>query len=81
MFWIDQGLLHFGLSKFIQENLDCELYSIFEVTENVKKFYKNQTIVNFQKQWFFHDYIFKEKSEADIKYLEEIEKNTILIFN
>ena len=74
MFWIDQGLLHFGLSKFIQENLDCELYSIFEVTENVKKFYKNQTIVNFQKQWFFHDYIFKEKSEADIKYLEEIEK-------
>lgn len=86
MFWIDQALLHFGLAKFIQENLDCELYSIFEVTENVKKFYEEQTIVNFQKQWFFHDYIHKEKSEADIKYLEEIEKKynlnlQLIIFN
>ena len=74
LFWIDQALLHFGLAKFIQENLDCELYSIFEVTENVKKFYEKQTIVNFQKQWFFHDYVYKNKSKADIEYLEEIEK-------
>ena len=36
LFWIDQALLHYGLAKFIQENLDCQMYSIFEVTENAK---------------------------------------------
>ena len=25
LFWIDQGLFHYGLAKFIQENLDCEI--------------------------------------------------------
>ena len=74
LFWIDQGLLHFGLAKFIQENLDCEIYSIFEVTEKAKKFFQNQKIVNFEKKWFYHDYILKQKSKPDIKYLEEIEK-------
>ena len=74
LFWIDQALLHFGLAKFIQENLDCELYSIFEVTEKAKKFFQNQKIVNFEKKWFYHDYILKQKSKLDIKYLEKIEK-------
>tara|TARA_B110000438_G_scaffold190526_1_gene182170 strand:+ start:991 stop:1140 length:150 start_codon:yes stop_codon:yes gene_type:complete len=38
LFWIDQALFHYGLAKYIQENLDCQMYSIFEVTENAKNF-------------------------------------------
>ena len=74
LFWIDQALLHYGLAKFIQENLDCKMYSIFEVTENAKKFFNNQNIVNFEKSWFFHDNILKGSSDLDLDYLEKIEK-------
>ena len=74
LFWIDQALLHYGLAKFIQENLDCKMYSIFEVTENAKKFFNNQNIVNFEKSWFFHDNILKGSSDLDLDYLEKMEK-------
>ena len=30
LFWIDQSLIHFGLAKFLQENFDCDMFSIFE---------------------------------------------------
>ena len=74
LFWIDQALLHYGLAKFIQENLDCEMYSIFEVTENAKKFFNSQKIVNFEKSWFFHDNILKGNSNLDLEYLAKMEK-------
>tara|TARA_Y100000996_G_scaffold213798_1_gene167895 strand:+ start:815 stop:2317 length:1503 start_codon:yes stop_codon:yes gene_type:complete len=74
LFWIDQALFHYGLAKYIQENLDCEMYSIFEVTENAKKFFKKQKIVNFEKTWFFHDNILKQKKNFDLKYLQDIER-------
>ena len=74
LFWIDQGLLHFGLAKFIQENLDCEIYSIFEVTEKVKKFFQNQKIVNFEKKWFYHDYLQNIDTKPDLDYVSKIEK-------
>ena len=74
LFWIDQALFHYGLAKYMQENLDCQMYSIFEVTENAKKFFGSQKIVNFEKIWFFHDNILKQKSNLDLKYLEDIEK-------
>ena len=73
LFWIDQALFHYGLAKYIQENLDCEMYSIFEVTENAKKFFEKQKIVNFEKTWFFHDNILKQKKNFDLKYLQDIE--------
>ncbi|MDC0240891.1 hypothetical protein OAK66_00440 [Candidatus Nitrosopelagicus sp.] len=86
LFWIDQGLFHYGLAKFIQENLDCQMYSIFEVTENEKKFFESQQIVNFEKSWFFHDNILKQNSALDLEYLEKIEKKynldlQLIVFN
>ncbi len=74
LFWIDQSLFHYGLAKSIQENLDCQMYSIFEVTDNTKKFFENQKIVNFEKKWFLHDNILKKNSNFNLKYLKEIEQ-------
>ena len=81
LFWVDQTLIHYGLAKFIQENLDCESYSIFEITEKNKDFFQDQEIVKFDKVWFYHDYILNQKIEPNLEYLEEIEKNMISIFS
>ena len=73
LFWIDQSLIHFGLAKFLQENFDCDMFSIFEITEKPKKFFQNQSIVNFKKIWFLHDYLLN-KNTLDIEYLRQVEK-------
>ena len=74
LFWIDSLKLHFILAKFIQDNLDCDIYSIFEITDKPKKFFQNQKFVKFKKVWFYYDYILKTKRKPDLNYLESIEK-------
>jgi len=73
LFWIDQSLIHFGIAKFLHEHFDCDMFSIFEITEKPKKFFQNQNIVNFQKIWFLHDYLLNNDT-LDIEYLRLIEK-------
>ena len=51
LFWIDASQIHFCIAKYIQDNLDCDMYSIFEITEKPKQFYQNQSLVNFKKKW------------------------------
>ena len=72
LFWIDQSLIDFGIAKFLQENSDCDMYSIFEITEKPKKFFQNQDIVNFQKMWFLHDHLLNDEI-LDKSFLERIE--------
>ena len=72
LFWIDQELFHFGVARFLQENSDYDMYSIYEITEKPKSFFQNQTIVNFQKIWFLHDHLLNTKN-LDNSFLEEIE--------
>tara|TARA_B100001765_G_scaffold153560_1_gene98949 strand:- start:1137 stop:2660 length:1524 start_codon:yes stop_codon:yes gene_type:complete len=74
IFWIDSNFYYFGLAKSLQEMLDCELYSIIEITDKPKKFFKKQQIVNFKKIWFYHDYIKNTNQKPDLKYLQSIEK-------
>ncbi len=49
IFWIDSNFYYFGLAKSLQETLDCELYSVIEITDKPKKFFEEQKIVNFKK--------------------------------
>jgi len=72
--WNDRSLIHFVLSKYIQQNYDCDLYSIYDVTEGPKKYFQKQKFVEFKKSWFFHEYIFKTKRQPDLEYLKNIEK-------
>ena len=74
IFWIDSNFYYFGLAKSLQEMLDCELYSVIEITDKPKKFFKEQQIVNFKKIWFYHDYIKNINKKLDLKYLQLIEK-------
>ena len=74
LFWIDSIKLHFILAKYIQDNLDCEMYSIFEITNKPKIFFQNQRFVKFKKIWFYYDYILKTKRKPDLDYLKSIEE-------
>ena len=74
LFWIDTDKIHFFLAKYIQDNLDCEMYSIFEITDKPKIFFQNQKFVKFKKVWFYHDYILKTKRKPDLDYIKSIEE-------
>lgn len=54
--------------------MDAELYAIIDITEKPKKFFKSQKLVNFEKIWFFHDNIDKNKfNNPDKNYLKNFE--------
>ena len=40
-------------------NLDCEIFAIYDITDNPKSYFKSQKIVNFTDTWFFHDEVKK----------------------
>ena len=72
--WIDSRFSTFGLAKSLQEMFDCELFSIIEITDKPKKFFKEQQIVKFKKMWFYYDFILKTKRKPDLNYLKSIEE-------
>jgi len=74
LFWLDSGLIYYGIAYFLNQKHDCEMYSIIETHEKPRKFYENQKLTPFKKIWFFHDYVSTQNKEPDLKYLSSIEK-------
>ncbi len=74
LFWIDSSLYNFFNAKFIHENLDCEIFAIYDITNNPKSYFKSQKIVNFTNTWFFHDEIKKPLKNPDEDYLNSFEQ-------
>ena len=72
--WIDRSLVNFVLAKYLQENIECELYSIYDVIEKPKEYFEKQKLVKFEKSWYFHDHILKTENKIDKNYLNKIEK-------
>ena len=73
IFWEDQGLLQYSVAYWLQKKLDCKMYAIIDTTDRPKVFFKNQKLVKFDKIWFFHEHIAKNKV-PDIDYLKDVEK-------
>lgn len=73
IFWLDGDITSFGISKFLQERHDSEFFAIMDVTDKVKNFFEKQTLVKFEKTWYYHDYVFP-KTEVDLEYLSNFEK-------
>ena len=74
LFWCGRDFLYYGIAYFLNQQYDCELFSIFETEEKPKKFFKSQKLVPFKKTWFFNDYAITQNKEFDVKYLSSIEK-------
>ncbi len=73
LFWISNySLVHFGIAKFLQDKHNCDLFALFDVTDNTKKFFQNQQLVKFNKTWYYHDHF--SNSKPDLEYLANFEK-------
>ena len=69
----DYTMHNFGLAKTLQEKHDCDLFAIFDVTDNMNKFFQKQKIVNYDQSWFLYDHI-KKSQKPDLEYLSQFEK-------
>ena len=69
LFFLDVFYLHFCLAYYLQSTLDSDNYAIIDTNSKPKVFFKNQSLVNFKKTWFFHDNISKRKIDPDLNYL------------
>ncbi len=73
LFSIDGFLFHYCLSYYLQSHLDANFYGLIDINSKPKKFFENQTLVNFQKNWFLHDHIKKTNNKPDLEYLSNFE--------
>ena len=53
--WIDSSLTHFGISKSLKENFDCEIFAIIDTNQG-REFFEKQEFIEFSKVWYFRDY-------------------------
>lgn len=74
LFWIDAGLMHFGVAKNLQKLLDAELYAIYDLNNHLAKSFKKQKLVNFKKEWYFWENISGINKTIDIEYLKKFEE-------
>ena len=74
LFWLYGFFLHFSLAYYLQLRLDADFFGIIDINTTPKKFFQNQTLVNFHKIWFFHDHIKKTQQKPDLDYLANFEE-------
>jgi len=74
VFWCGFDFTQFCMAYYFQKQYDCEMYSIVDITNTTKKFFKTQKLVNFKKIWFLHDQYDYGKKNPDFKYLKNFEK-------
>lgn len=71
LFWQTSDWYDYNLAYSLQEN-DLRLYAIIDTVKKPKEFFLNQKFVNYEKIWFYHDAIKKNKKYS-LKYLEKFE--------
>lgn len=74
LFWLNGFLLHFSIAYYLQSQTQADFFGIVDINSKPKKFFQNQTLVDFKKIWFFHDHIKKPLQNADLNYLSNFEK-------
>jgi capsule polysaccharide modification protein KpsS len=74
LYWIGQNFTHYCLAKTIQDKIEADIFAIIDVTNKPKTFFQNQKIVDFNKIWFYHDFINEIDKTPDLDFLEKFEK-------
>lgn len=74
LFWLNGFFLHFSLAHYLQSKLDADFYGIIDINTKPKKFFQNQTLVDFKKIWFYHDHVKKTNQVPDFDYLSNFGK-------
>lgn len=73
LFFLDKDWIHFGIAKFLQDRHDCELFAVVDLDKPSSAFFEEQKLVQFNKVWYYQDYIQKEDRKPDIEYLKYFE--------
>jgi len=74
IFWLDMEWIHFGIAKFMSEQLDFQAFAILDTDKIATSFYKEQDLMKFEKIWFYREYINKMNKKPDIEYLKHFEE-------
>jgi len=74
LFWLNGFLIHFSLAYYLQSEIDANFFGIVDINSKPKKFFESQKLVNFKKNWFFHNHIDLNQKNPDLEYLLDIEK-------
>ena len=74
IFWFGGDFTQFCMAYYFQKKFDCEMYSIVDITNTTKLFFKNQKLINFKKTWYLHDQYHETTQKPDIEYLKKFEK-------
>jgi len=74
LLWLSGDVLHFCISHFLNKNFGYKINAIFDVPDKPKKFFKNQTLVEFENVWYFHEHLERQSKKPDLEYLKKFEK-------
>jgi hypothetical protein len=74
LFWLDIDLEQFGIAKYLQEKYKGEYYAIIDINDKAKRFFQQQTFVNFTKIWYYRDHITNSGKNPDMEYLKHFEQ-------
>ena len=73
VFWFGGDFTQFCMAYYFQKKYDCDMYSIVDITNKTKEFFKHQELISFKKTWYLHDQ-YDSKLEPDIDYLKKFEE-------
>ena len=74
LFWLNGFLMHFSLAYYLQSQIDADFFGITDINSKPKKFFEEQKLVDFKKNWYFHDHIDMNQKKPDLEYLMNFEK-------
>lgn len=74
LFWLNSFFMHFSLAYYLQSKINADFFGIIDVNSKPKNFFEKQKLVNFKKNWYYHDYININEKKPDLEYLINFEK-------
>lgn len=75
LYFFGGAFYNFGIAKFLQDIHDCDQFALADVEQQPKKFFQNQNLVNFKKNWFFRDHVkIGTSNKPDLNYLQNVEQ-------
>ena len=74
MFWFGVEFTHFCLANLLKQKLDSDFYAVLDITSKPRRFFENQSLIPFNKTWYFFDHLKNHDHEVDYEYLKHFEK-------